>query len=46
MSQTDGRFVARRKVDGSGVRAPMSSAGDVLYVLGNGGSLEALTIVN
>lgn len=45
MNQSDGEFVARRKVDGAGVRAPMTSAGDVLYVQGNSGDLEALTVV-
>jgi outer membrane protein assembly factor BamB len=45
MSQTDGAFVARRKVDGNGVSAPMASVDDVLYVLGNSGDMEALSIV-
>lgn len=43
MNQSDGQFVARRKVDGDGVRTPMVGVGDVLYVYGNSGDLEALT---
>ncbi len=45
MSQTDGTFVARRKVDGNGVSAPMARVDDVLYVLGNSGDMEALSII-
>lgn len=41
LSQTDGRFVARTKVDGSGVSAPMVTDGDILYVLDNDGGLTA-----
>lgn len=44
LNQTDGKIVARRKVDGDGVRAPMATADGVLYVLGNDGELEALTV--
>ncbi|MGH1371257.1 MAG: outer membrane protein assembly factor BamB [Cellvibrionaceae bacterium] len=44
MNQTDGEFVARRKVDGNGVRSPMLAVGDTLYVYGNGGELEALSV--
>ena len=44
MSQTDGSFVARRKVDGDGVRSPMLAIGDTLYVYGNSGELEALSV--
>lgn len=43
MDQRDGQFVARRKVDGDGVRTPMVGVGDVLYVYGNGGGITALT---
>ncbi|WP_439136129.1 outer membrane protein assembly factor BamB [Pseudomaricurvus sp.] len=43
MNQSDGQFVARRKVDGDGVRTPMVGVGDTLYVYGNSGDLEALT---
>jgi outer membrane protein assembly factor BamB len=42
LNQTDGQIVARRKVDGDGVRAPMATADGVLYVLGNDGELEAI----
>lgn len=41
LSQTDGRFVGRVKVDGSGVSAPMISDGETLYVLDNDGGLTA-----
>lgn len=46
MNQADGQFVARRKVDGSGVRSPMLGLGDTLYVYGNSGDLEALSVKN
>mgnify|MGYP003145856544 FL=1 len=41
LSQTDGRFVARVKVDGDGVTAPMIADGQKLYVQDNGGGLTA-----
>ena len=44
MNQQDGQIVARRKVDGAGIRAPMMTANEVLYVYGNSGDLEALSI--
>lgn len=44
MSAEDGQFVARSKVDGSGIRSPMVGADDILYVLGDGGDLFALQI--
>ena len=44
LSQADGNFVARRKLDGDGLRSPMVSDGEVLYVLGNSGSLKALRV--
>lgn len=44
MNQTNGEIVARRKVDGSGVRSPMLGRGDTLYVYGNSGDLEALSV--
>lgn len=44
MSQTDGRFVARHKVDSSGLTGDMLVSGNVLYVLGNSGRLAALTL--
>lgn len=43
LDQRDGQFVARRKVDGKGIRTPMLGVGDVLYVYGNGGGVTALT---
>jgi outer membrane protein assembly factor BamB len=44
LSQVDGRFVGRTKVDGKGIRASMQSRGNILYVFGNGGNLTALSI--
>lgn len=44
MSQDDGRFVAREKIDGDGVRSAMISDGEVLYVMGNSGELVALKV--
>lgn len=41
LSQVDGRFVARVKSDGKGVRADMLSEGNILYVFGNSGKLIA-----
>lgn len=44
ISQVDGEFAGRVKVDGDGVRADMLSDGNVLYVFGNGGKLVAYEI--
>ncbi len=44
LSQIDGRFLARRKLDSSGLRSNMIYADGTLYVLGNSGSLHALEI--
>ena len=44
LSQVDGRFVGRVKVDGDGVRGRMLAEDDVLYVYGNSGKLVALRI--
>lgn len=44
LSQVDGEFVGRIKVDGDGVRADMLSDGNVLYVYGNSGKLAAYEI--
>jgi len=44
MSQDDGRFVARKKIDGDGVRSAMISDGEVLYVMGNSGELVAIKV--
>jgi outer membrane protein assembly factor BamB len=44
LSQVDGRFVGRTRVDRSGIRASMLSQGNTLYVYGNGGNLSALTV--
>ncbi|KAA0876640.1 outer membrane protein assembly factor BamB [Nitrincola tapanii] len=44
MSQVDGRFVARYRVDSSGVRGDMLVRDDILYVLSNAGRLMALRL--
>lgn len=44
MSQVDGRFVARTRIDSDGVRVRPVVEGDWLYVYGNGGKLVAYTI--
>ncbi|WP_263260641.1 outer membrane protein assembly factor BamB [Pseudomonas sp. RIT-PI-S] len=44
LSQVDGRFVGRTKIDGDGLRARPLVVGDMLYVYANSGKLEALTI--
>ena len=44
MAQSDGRFVGRRKIDGSGVQAGVVAEGGRLYAMGNNGSLSVLEI--
>jgi outer membrane protein assembly factor BamB len=44
ISQVDGQFAGRVKVDGNGTRADMLSDGNILYVYGNGGKLAAYEI--
>lgn len=44
ISQVDGHFVGRVRVDSDGVRADMQVAGNVLYVLTNNGELHALRV--
>ena len=44
LSQVDGRFVGRTRVDSSGLRVQPLVVGDVMYVYGDGGKLAALTI--
>ncbi|MDX2421607.1 MAG: outer membrane protein assembly factor BamB [Amphritea sp.] len=44
MSQVDGHFVARYKVDSDGLRGDTVAVDDVLYVLSNGGRLVALQL--
>ncbi|MEP6390495.1 MAG: outer membrane protein assembly factor BamB [Halioglobus sp.] len=44
MSQVDGSFVGRMKVDGDGARANMLTDGNILYVFGNSGKLIAYEI--
>ncbi len=44
LAQSDGRFVARIKVDGDGVRSHLLAEGNTLYVFGNGGDLVSYTV--
>ncbi|MNO82685.1 Outer membrane protein assembly factor BamB precursor [compost metagenome] len=44
LSQVDGRFVGREKVDGDGVRVRPLVVGNWMYVFGNSGKLVAYTI--
>ncbi len=44
MSQVNGRFVARHRVDSSGLQGDMLVRDNVLYVLTNGGRLAAITL--
>ncbi|MEX6501246.1 outer membrane protein assembly factor BamB [Pseudomonas zhanjiangensis] len=44
ISQVDGRFVGRVRIDSDGLRARPLVVGDWLYAFGNGGKLVALTI--
>jgi len=46
VSQVDGEFAGRMKVDGDGVRADMLSDGNHLYVFGNSGKLVAYEIIS
>ncbi|MFW3898219.1 outer membrane protein assembly factor BamB [Pseudomonas bharatica] len=44
LSQVDGRFVGRERIDSDGLRARPLVEGNMIYVFGNSGTLEALTI--
>ncbi len=44
LSQVDGRFVSRIRIDKKGLRVQPLVVGGWLYVYGNGGKLVALTI--
>jgi outer membrane protein assembly factor BamB len=44
LSQVNGEFAGRVKVDGDGVRADMLSDGNILYVFGNSGKLAVYEI--
>ncbi|WXL27044.1 outer membrane protein assembly factor BamB [Ectopseudomonas mendocina] len=44
VSQVDGRFVGRTRIDSDGLRARPLVVGDMLYAFGNSGKLVALTI--
>ena len=44
LAQSDGRFVARTKVDGDGLRSPAVVDGSRIYIVGNSGRLSALEL--
>ena len=44
LAQSDGRFLGRRKLDGDGLRSRMVVVDDTVYLLSNGGQLNALAI--
>ena len=44
LSQQDGRLLARRKLDGDGIRSQPVVADDIVYCIGNGGDLIAFRI--
>ena len=44
LSQVDGRFVSRTRIDSKGLRAQPLVVGDWIYAYGNSGKLVALTI--
>ena len=44
LAQSDGRFLARHKLGGSGLRSPMLHVDGTVYVLANDGGIEALAI--
>ncbi len=44
IAQSDGRFVARKKVDGDGVSAPVVVDGSRVFVITNGGRLFAMEV--
>lgn len=46
LSQVDGHFVARIRVDSAGLTVPMSADGETLYVLDNGGDITAYRFEN
>lgn len=44
VAQSDGRFVARRKVDGEPIRAPVVADGNRIYLMSNSGKLSAYEV--
>ncbi len=44
LSQLDGQFIARKKIDGDGIRSKIISYSGLLYILGNSGRLSAYRI--
>lgn len=44
LSQVDGRFVGRSKVDGEGIRSAILVADGTIYVYGDSGSLQAINV--
>lgn len=44
LAQSDGRLIGRLRVDSEGVRSPLITENDILYVYGNGGKLAAIQL--
>ena len=44
LAQSDGRFVGRKKIDGSGIKAGLVADNGRLYAMGDGGNLSVLEI--
>ncbi len=44
LAQTDGRVVGRIRIDSEGVRSPLRSEQETLYVYGNGGKMAAIQL--
>ncbi|MCL6415357.1 outer membrane protein assembly factor BamB [Aestuariirhabdus sp. Z084] len=44
VSQVDGSFAARTRIDSDGIRGHMKSSGNVLFVYGNSGKLVAIKV--
>jgi len=44
LSASDGSYVGRKKVDGSGLRFPLISDGQLVYVLDNDGDITAFKL--
>ena len=45
LAQSDGRFLARKRIDSDGLRSAMVVSDSVVYILGNSGSLTALELL-
>lgn len=45
LAQSDGRFLARKRIDSDGLRSAMVVSDQVVYIVGNSGSLTALELI-